>query len=54
MNENEFIDLQKDCDGFLIPSGDSINLWSMFNISSEDYKREKMEKGLGKNIIYGI
>ena len=26
MNENEFIDLQKDCDGFLIPSGDSITL----------------------------
>ena len=26
MNKNEFIDLQKDCDGFLIPSGDSITL----------------------------
>ena len=26
MNENEFIDLKKDCDGFLIPSGDNINL----------------------------
>ena len=26
MNENEFIDLKKDCDGFLIPSGDNITL----------------------------
>jgi probable FeS assembly SUF system protein SufT len=26
MNDNEFIDLKRDCDGFLIPSGDSITL----------------------------